>query len=618
MVPTPLSELYLLSNVDLDPDYNYTIDFDDAEDQQAYFQDKISNTLTETNDYSFIRLEEALKVCESIEDLDGVNYLMFKNDTRWHYCFIVKKEYVNPNVTKLTLKYDVYQTFMFDFEIDESFVDREHQDRFDWQNKPVFNLEPENLEIGSDYKQSVSATLKDTTPVDLDMYWIMIVATKSIANHSYNTSDPTTWEHIDSALTQKGYRTPLYTYLLPVDKNNALTEFYTPNYNGVDQRLWGGGDYNGLAKSEAILSARVLSYCPIKRSVTKISEGKYRIVFTQGYQDGTPAQSFNKTARPVKLSESNWGGVDLSNWGGYMIVLDTITSTNENVDIGTITRQTPTRTTTITSSRAPIRDPKVWTYPYYFFEVGDHKSDPLIVKNEKLGSTPSTIKFKQSLGVQSKSKFYVDDYLGDNGKEHASINNTIDELPLMTDAYTSYLSSSKASATTGVAVNIGASILQAGIGIATGGVGFALGAGQAIGIGQQIAGEMIKKQNLKETPDTIRKQGNNIEFDILDNNLNIEIRVKQIETKWRDKIYYYFEKYGYKCNEFKKPDIRSRYYFNFIKTIGANLKTEIDAEYRTKIKEIFDKGITIWHYRDENTFLGVNTFTYDNVEMANL
>ena len=33
----PTNELYLLSNVDLDPDYNYTLDFDNETAQHAYF-----------------------------------------------------------------------------------------------------------------------------------------------------------------------------------------------------------------------------------------------------------------------------------------------------------------------------------------------------------------------------------------------------------------------------------------------------------------------------------------------------------------------------------------------------------------------------------------------------
>ena len=43
------------------------------------------------------------------------------------------------------------------------------------------------------------------------------------------------------------------------------------------------------------------------------------------------------------------------------------------------------------------------------------------------------------------------------------------------------------------------------------------------------------------------------------------------------KLYNYFYHYGYKANIFKSPNIRSRYYFNYIKTIGVNIKSNIDT-----------------------------------------
>ena len=74
--------------------------------------------------------------------------------------------------------------------------------------------------------------------------------------------------------------------------------------------------------------------------------------------------------------------------------------------------------------------------------------------------------------------------------------------------------------------------------------------------------------------------------------------------------------YGYACNDFKKPNLRSRYYYNYIKTIEANIKTNIDSDYRDRIQNIFDNGVCIWHYRTPNTFKGVNNYNYENVEMS--
>ena len=74
--------------------------------------------------------------------------------------------------------------------------------------------------------------------------------------------------------------------------------------------------------------------------------------------------------------------------------------------------------------------------------------------------------------------------------------------------------------------------------------------------------------------------------------------------------------YGYKCNNFKKPNTRSRYYFNYIKTIDANIKSNINRDYITELENLFNNGVTIWHYRDATTFKGMRNYDYENVEMA--
>ena len=46
-----------------------------------------------------------------------INYIILDNGYRIIYAFIIKKEYVRKNVTRLIYEVDVIQTFMFDFTI---------------------------------------------------------------------------------------------------------------------------------------------------------------------------------------------------------------------------------------------------------------------------------------------------------------------------------------------------------------------------------------------------------------------------------------------------------------------------------------------------------------------
>lgn len=616
MISTPNTELYLLSHVHLDPEYKYTIDFDNETLQQEYFQGKISTVALPQTEYSFVRENETIKVQRNIEELESVNYLMYKNDNKWHYCFITRKEYVNPYVTRLFVKYDVFQSKMFEFTLDESFIDREHQDRFSSTLLyPIYNLQDENLDYGKDYVIQKSTKLKDTSNDEVDMYWIALITSQPVTSQSsYSSSDPTTWENFSFSLSSFGRNTGLYCYLLPVNRNNHNTQFFVVDYNGNDKDVESGSFFGNYSASTAIISARVLPYCPIKYSLEKISDNNFRIIFEDGWQKSQLLQRDVRN-KYVKLGNNNFGGVDLSRYSDRIIQLANINAENEKSIIGKIERLHENRPVDfdIEKDAIFITDPKVRIFPYYFYSINDYKTEPLIVKNEHIDADKD-IKIKQSTGASQKSKIYVDGYLRDNGKEYNSINNGVEELPLKTNAYASFLASSKASATAGIALNVASSILQAGVGIATGGVGLALGVGKGLSIGGEILNNLIKKEDLKNTPDNVRKNGNNIEFDIDDDNLHYCIVVKRCERPYL--LNRYFIHYGYKCNEFKVPDYRSRYYFNYIRTIGANIKTNIDAELKNELQNIFDTGLTIWHYRDASTFKGVNNYKYQNCEMS--
>lgn len=56
----------------------------------------------------------------------------------------------------------------------------------------------------------------------------------------------------------------------------------------------------------------------------------------------------------------------------------------------------------------------------------------------------------------------------------------------------------------------------------------------------------------------------------------------------------YFDMYGYAVNQVKVPNLRTRRYWNYVKTNGCQINGNINSEARRKICEIFDKGITFW------------------------
>lgn len=619
MKPTPNTTLYLLKNVDLDPDYNYTIDFDDIDKQVEYFIDKKAQVLEYETDYSYIRDNETLKAQVAVEDLLGVNYLMYKNSDKWFFAFITRKDYVNPNTTRISFKLDVYQSFMFDYELQESFIDREHQDRFIADGTPIYNNQAENLDVGDEYKTNHYEKCEDNNILD-DIYWVEIVTTEHITGgKTIDSTKPETYENSDYPLKNYNVNTGLYVYLFPIKRSDTTqletATFYSPDATGTPRKLW-NFMFNSSFISTAVISVRVLPYSPVKYNIEPYSNG-YLITFEGGHKQGQTTQYYtNPSVHLVAPSNKNWGGVNSSNWGGHYLNLMNIDS---NVVNDTLTPSLEKFKISINelSINNLVNDKfevKLKAYPYRYIDITNYALQPLKLKEQYVRDY--NIKFVQSLGAQSKIKLYNDGYLNDNGKQKNMISSSISELPLRTDAYMQYLASSKASATTGVALNVLSSVATLGIGIATGGVGLAVAGASALGIAGNIANTLLKKQDLQDTPDSIRQMGNNAEFDIVDNNIKIELREMVITDEFKKLVFSYFMHYGYKANIFKIPNIRSRYYYNYIKVIGVNIKTNIDAEFKNELASIFNNGVTIWHYRNKDTFKGVNNYAYENVEMS--
>lgn len=121
----PQSTIYICENVRLNSRYEHTIYFADRAAQHNYFAGKVVKTFPA---YSFIRKSWDLNVAATMEDAASWAYLFFTNSAngKRYYYFIDNIEYVNDGTVKLKLQIDVLQTYLFDFDLLECFVDRQH------------------------------------------------------------------------------------------------------------------------------------------------------------------------------------------------------------------------------------------------------------------------------------------------------------------------------------------------------------------------------------------------------------------------------------------------------------------------------------------------------------
>lgn len=144
------STIYLFNCYFLDVNHNHTVNFNNINSQYNFFMNHLQYTIEEC---TYLRKERVLKVGKYIDDLQWCNYCAFKNGStgKMEYYFITSKSYVSENLTDLTIKLDVIQTYLFDMNLSrESLVDRSHLWRWTQDGKVAsYNMQQvEDIEVG--------------------------------------------------------------------------------------------------------------------------------------------------------------------------------------------------------------------------------------------------------------------------------------------------------------------------------------------------------------------------------------------------------------------------------------------------------------------------------------
>ena len=145
MYIAPNSTIKFLSSVPLDDTFENTLFHTSLANQISTFESFTAYTLTEQ---SYVReSENTLRVSLSTTQLYNCNYLMFKNtsfENKWFFAFITAIRYRANGTSYVDFKLDPLQTWYFDFQVEPSFIEREHSAT----DNPGDNLVPENLETG--------------------------------------------------------------------------------------------------------------------------------------------------------------------------------------------------------------------------------------------------------------------------------------------------------------------------------------------------------------------------------------------------------------------------------------------------------------------------------------
>lgn len=150
----------------------------------------------------------------------------------------------------------------------------------------------------------------------------------------------------------------------------------------------------------------------------------------------------------------------------------------------------------------------------------------------------------------------------------------------------------------GVGISIAGSAMTAATGLALGSP-VSVGGG-LIGIASAL--NSVYEQSL--TPREVKgtaSEGNAIWNS---NGLVPLLMSKTIRAEYARRIDDFFSMFGYKINRVKIPNLSGRQYWNYVKTIDANIIGNCPKDSIDIIKASFNKGITLWH---------TNSFNYGNL-----
>ena len=161
---TPASNITLYRNVEIDNGEQLV--FSSIEHQQAYFQshrhpDGLYVPCT------VVRKTGVLRVEKSMTTISECNYLSFPNtggqgwlDGKTVYARIIDYDYVNNECTEVSYVIDYWQTWMFDVQFEDMYIERECLSEQDWGKANTNPYDPSIFEFRTDESLPVSKDLE--------------------------------------------------------------------------------------------------------------------------------------------------------------------------------------------------------------------------------------------------------------------------------------------------------------------------------------------------------------------------------------------------------------------------------------------------------------------------
>ena len=595
----PSGTVYLCKNAIVDRNYSHTITFRNPSEQQTYWGSLIKYSIT---DVTYVRRQrQYIRVDYNLDELKDVNYLFYRaaEGSKLYYCFVTGKEYFSDNTTYVYFETDVLQTYMFDYTVKPSYVLQEHCDRWDANHKPIYSRTDEGLDYGSEY--TVESAYKIASS-DKAIQWYLAICLphNMLVSEGFNAKEP----------SQVLSPNPYIFYLIP-------DRFVKVTYTNAE-----GGSVEDKDISNIYQFMELMGNSELGTFVKQIVKLPYSpFDFTQNDTNITITDSdLSLTHSSLQYNETiafTYLRVHYLNITDYFTFKNMSKALAEMDIFEGIDSALPTNEqweevvkNPYTTERDKRFESKLLTHPYRYNLLTDWRNTPIIVKNEYIGGDKIKVNYLQSISFNGAARYWIEGYKKDPEGRNSSLTQIIQEdCPVVVDQYYEYMLANKnqitanqtnamANLKTGVATNLVGGIMS---GNARGGVTSAItGAiGGSVNYQNMIRSENAKQSDIKNLPDTIISS-NDGTFNAQDDNRYVTFYRYKICCEFEELLADTFAMTGYTVKRVKVPNLKTRARYNYVRTVGANIVGSFDQDDLSIIRNIFDNGVTFWHYNTVN------------------
>lgn len=653
MYIVPNTTIYLLKNIPLNKSYEHTVYYPDKDAQAQAFMKYKKYTLT---DYSYQRSQlGTIRVALKYEQLIDCNYLMFKNtnfENKWFYAFITGIGYVSNDVTDVYYDLDVMQTWCYDYEFMPTFVDRQHS-----KTDALYeNTQPEGLELGATYGYEQKLFFQPlNSPSSTSSTYLILATTSPTGTHpSPSTSSGVVlslYQHVGNqadtiAQVKQFINNGLEDNIVaiyncpPDDKMNIAKEFkrtptlgsYSPrNYKLLTYPYCFLSCYNHLGQTLELqyenfrihnsTSAPTDFDYPYHFEVVSIRSPQPQSTLTVRYYLTSTGTSFayyilTYNVYPTGAISGDAFKVWLAqNKNTYSASLNAIGNTYD--------------------TNMAIADNN---YTMAGLSAANARTNAHIQANSALTQAENSNKASLAVNSAQQSRALIGDVQGTASKiGYGAMAGLATSGLNVGGAVVGGIAGGLLGATETItnqniyneqANQINTQLLNSQIGrqaseaissntfqTAMKNATLAQTNAQlsALNAYQNATAQLVaKKQDIQHYPSNLHGALMNDMWNVTWNFVGFSVDEKFIKREYAERIDAYFDKYGYAQRSMYVPERQNRKHWSYLKTVGCNIKGNINNTDLVTIKTIYDNGITTWNNLEE-----VGNYTLDNTVNRN-